>query len=149
MSHLKDLKSILLIDDDEASNFLHSIFVNKLNLELTVNAALNGKEGLDFILGNGAMALELPCLVLLDLRMPIMDGWEFVSMYEAKVPEHIKAQIKIVLVTVSDDQADKDRAEANVHVVDYAQKPLSDHTFKALIKKHFGRVPGPASLARP
>ncbi len=137
MSNLDRLNSILLVDDDEASNFLHSIFINKLDLDVTVNTSLNGQEALDFILGKGQNALELPCMVMLDLRMPIMDGWQFMKSYEEQVPKKLKEQITIVLVTISDNQEDKDRAITNEHIADFSQKPLSDETFKKLIQKHF------------
>ncbi len=137
MSNLESLNSILLIDDDEASNFLHSIFINRLDMDLNINSALNGQEGLDFILGKGQEALELPCMVMLDLRMPVMDGWQFMKAYEEQVPKELKEQITIVLVTISDSQADKDRASSNAYVADFSQKPLSDATFKKLIKKHY------------
>lgn len=137
MNKFGKLSSILLIDDDDSSNFLHSIFINKLGLDVEVNTALNGQEGLDFILNKGLGELSLPCMVMLDLRMPVKDGWEFMRMYEEQVPQDLKEQLVIVLVTVSDNQEDKDRAEANPYIMDYAQKPLSDSTFKKLIEKHF------------
>tara|TARA_R110000868_G_scaffold306770_1_gene568213 strand:+ start:207 stop:635 length:429 start_codon:yes stop_codon:yes gene_type:complete len=137
MSNLGRLNSILLVDDDEASNFLHSIFINKLDLDVGINSALNGQEALDFILGKGQSELELPCMVMLDLRMPIMDGWQFMKSYEELVPKKLKEQITIVLVTISDNQEDKDRAVTNEFIADFSQKPLSDDTFKQLIQKHF------------
>jgi CheY-like chemotaxis protein len=137
MSNLGKLNSILLVDDDEASNFLHSIFINKLDLDVEVNSALNGQEALDFILGKGQGKLELPCMVMLDLRMPIMDGWQFMKSYQELVPKKLKEQITIVLVTISDNQEDKDRAVTNKFIADFSQKPLSDDTFKQLIQKHF------------
>ncbi len=137
MSKFENLNSILLIDDDESSNFLHSIFINKLDLDIEINSALNGQEGLDFILDKGLEKLALPCMVMLDLRMPVKDGWEFMKMYEEQVPKELKDQLVIVLVTVSDNQEDRDKAEANPYIMDYAQKPLSDDTFKKLIGKHF------------
>lgn len=137
MNNLDKLNSILLVDDDEASNFLHSIFINKLDLDVNINAALNGQEALDFILGKGQNELELPCMVMLDLRMPVMDGWQFMKAYEELVPKKIKEQITIVLVTISDNQEDKDRAITNEHIADFSQKPLSDETFKKLIHKHY------------
>lgn len=136
MKKFNSLKSILLVDDDEASNFLHSIFINKLDMEIEVNSALNGQEALDFILSKGQGSLALPCMVMLDLRMPIVDGWEFLRMYEEQVPKELKEEFKIVLVTISDNQADKDRATNNPNIADFAQKPLSDSTFKKIIKKH-------------
>ncbi|MFS4468250.1 response regulator [Maribacter sp. 2210JD10-5] len=137
MNKFDDLKSILLVDDDEASNFLHSIFINKLDLDIEVNSALNGQEALDFILDKGIEQLQLPCMVMLDLRMPVVDGWKFMEMYAEQVPENLKEQIKIVLVTISDNQEDKDMAIANPYIMDYARKPLSDDTFKKLIQKNF------------
>lgn len=137
MNNLDNLNSILLVDDDEASNFLHSIFINKLDLEVEVNSALNGQEALDFILGKGQEALKLPCMVMLDLRMPVMDGWQFMKAYEELVPKSLKDQITIVLVTISDNKEDKNRAVTNEYIADFSQKPLSDETFKKLIQKHF------------
>jgi CheY-like chemotaxis protein len=137
MINLERLNTILLVDDDDASNFLHSIFINKLDVDVNINSALNGQEAIDFILGKGQEQLELPCMVMLDLRMPIMDGWQFMSAYEELVPKKLKDQITIVLVTISDNKEDKERAIANEYIADFAQKPLSDETFKALIQKHY------------
>ncbi|CAM4271955.1 response regulator [Zobellia nedashkovskayae] len=134
MRNLERLNSILLIDDDEINNILHSVFINKLDLDLQVNTVLNGQEGIDFIMGKD---LELPCMVMLDLKMPIMDGWEFMKAYEESVPKELKEQITIVLVTTSDNEEDKDRAEVNEFIDDFSQKPLSDDTFRHLIQSHF------------
>ncbi|MFT6934498.1 MAG: CheY-like chemotaxis protein [Maribacter sp.] len=136
MKNINSLKSILLVDDDEASNFLHSIFINKLETEIQINTATNGQEALDFILSKGQDSLALPCMVMLDLKMPIVDGWEFLRMYDEQVSKELKEQLMIVLVTISDNQEDKDRATNNHHIVDFEQKPLSDSTFKKLINKH-------------
>jgi CheY-like chemotaxis protein len=136
MKKFDTLKSILLVDDDEASNFLHSIFINKLDMEIEVNSAINGQQALDFILNKGVDKISLPCMVMLDLRMPVMDGWEFMRMYEEQVPQSLKNQLMIVLVTISDNSEDKERATNNPHIIDFAQKPLSDSTFKKIINKH-------------
>ena len=137
MKKFDSLKSILLVDDDDASNFLHSIFINKLEMDIEVNSAINGQEALDFILNKGQDKIALPCMVMLDLRMPVVDGWEFMRMYEEQVSKELKEQLLIVLVTISDNEQDKERARNNPHIADFAQKPLSDNTFKKIIGKHF------------
>jgi CheY-like chemotaxis protein len=137
MGAFNELKSILLIDDDEASNFLHSIFINKLGLDININSALNGQEGLDFILNKGVETLQLPCMVMLDIRMPVMDGWQFMKHYEEQVPKELKDQIIVVLVTISNSEEDKKRAMENPYIKDFAQKPLSDSAFRKLTNKHF------------
>ena len=77
------LKSILLVDDDKISNLFNKIFIGKLNLDIKVEVALNGKEALNFltptrknIIGD---TIQLPCLLLLDIKMPEMSGWEFLK----------------------------------------------------------------------
>lgn len=137
MNNSEKLKSILLVDDDEASNFLHSIFINKLDLGVDINFALNGQEALDFILGKSQAQLKMPCMVMLDLEMPVMNGWRFINAYEEHVPKKLKDKITIVLVTISDNQKDRERAADNALIADFSQKPLSDAIFKKLIKKHF------------
>ncbi|MBU2946631.1 response regulator [Zobellia uliginosa] len=131
------MNSILLVDDDEINNILHSVFINKLDLDIEVNTVVNGQEAIDFILSEKEDELVLPCMVMLDLKMPVMNGWEFMKAYEDLVPKELKDQITIVLVTTSDDQEDRDKAMINEFVDDFSQKPLSDETFKQLIQNNF------------
>ncbi|WP_298505115.1 response regulator [uncultured Maribacter sp.] len=143
-SNFTHLKSILLIDDDESSNFLNTIFINKLDLDIDVHATLNGQEGLDFIMNNGDFegddVLSTPCMIMLDINMPLMNGWQFMEKYEELVPKSLKEQIFIVLVTISDSIEDKRKAKENPYINEFIQKPLSDIKFKKLINKHFKEV---------
>ncbi len=127
------LKSILLVDDDHANNFLNKIFIEQLNLDVEVDIALNGQEALDHI----ENSLIGPCLLILDLRMPVMNGWEFLEAYENDVSEEIKKQIVIVVITISGDKADAAKARKNKYIQHYVRKPLSDLKFKKLVKRFF------------
>ncbi len=144
MSNFSHLNSILLIDDDESSNFLNTIFINKLNVDIDVHSTLNGQEGLDFIMNKGDFEgddkLSTPCMIMLDINMPLMDGWQFMEKYDELVPEEIKKNIFIVLVTISDSDEDKRKAKENPYINEFIQKPLSDIKFKKLINKHFKEV---------
>ncbi|WP_430908018.1 response regulator [Maribacter sp. 2-571] len=128
-----NLRSILLVDDDHANNFINSIFINQLGLDVKVNIALNGEEALRFI--NDSFVG--PCLLILDIHMPVMDGWGFLKRYESSIPQEIKDKIVIVMITVSTDETDKAKAKKNPYVSRYMQKPLSDLKFQRLIKKYF------------
>jgi len=140
MNHL-ELKSILLVDDDESTNFINKVFINKLNLDIQVNTTLNGKEALSFLEKDKAygenVSFVTPCLLILDINMPIMDGWEFLEAYEQKFNKEFKDKIIIVMVTISKDEKYEIEANNNSNVSEYIQKPLSDVKFEGIINKYF------------
>lgn len=134
------LKSILLVDDDEMGNLLNKIFIDQLNLDAEVDVALNGKEALEFLneKGVGQKGLLLtPCLLLLDINMPEMDGWEFLEHYERTIPENLKSKIVIVMLTTSEEEKDKIRALNNQNIREFVKKPLSENKINGLIKTYF------------
>ncbi|NQZ43630.1 MAG: response regulator [Flavobacteriaceae bacterium] len=129
------LQSVLLVDDDDTTNFLNKFFLSQLDSGLEVNVVANGKEAMEFLLLNGSEIT--PCLLILDTNMPIMNGWEFLDAYEAKIDAGIKKKVVIVMLTALDTENIVAKAMAAPNVADTAQKPLSDLKFRALINKHF------------
>lgn len=134
------LKSILLVDDDEISNLFNKIFINKLNLDVEIQEALNGREAFTILRSDNPNPIKTPCLLLLDVKMPIMDGWEFLGQYEKEVDNETRAQIVIIMLTTSEDQADLIRAMKNPLICEFIQKPLSERKITEIIKKYFKDV---------
>lgn len=133
-----NLTSILLIDDDEISNLFNKIFISKLNVDVEVEIVLNGKDAIDFITSlTKTPNTTLPCLLLLDIKMPIMDGWQFLDAYETNVSQEIKDNIVIVMLTTSEDEGDFIKAMKNPNINEFIQKPLSEEIFNKLIDAHF------------
>lgn len=133
---MRGLKSVLLVDDDDTTNFLNRFFVRQLDTNLTVNTASNGKEAIEF-LETSLDEEHTPCLLILDTNMPVMNGWEFLEVYEEKFDSEVKQRVVVVMLTALDTEETTALAMANPNVRDTAQKPLSDLKFKVLIKKHF------------
>ncbi|KPM33385.1 Response regulator receiver domain-containing protein [Croceitalea dokdonensis DOKDO 023] len=129
------LKSVLLVDDDETTNFLNSLFLNQVDSSLEVNLVSNGQEALSFLKQHGPDIL--PCLIILDTNMPVLDGWGFLDRYPMDIDASVRKKIKIVMITAVDTDVVVANAMKNPYVDDTAQKPLSDITFKKLIDKHF------------
>ncbi|SHG28941.1 response regulator [Flagellimonas flava] len=133
---MRRLKSVLLVDDDETTNFLNKFFLRQLDNNLVVNTVENGKEAIDF-LTTAAPEETLPCLLILDTNMPVMNGWEFLDSYEAQFDDRLKKNVVVVMLTALDTEKTTALAMSNPNVRDTAQKPLSDLKFRVLINKHF------------
>ncbi|MBT8188706.1 MAG: response regulator [Croceitalea sp.] len=130
------LGSILLVDDDDTTNFLNRFFIRQLDTNLTVNAVTNGQEAIDFLSQKKVKEL-LPCLILLDTNMPVMNGWEFLETFDQKFEPEFKKKVCIVMINAVDSESVVAKALKVPNVSDTAQKPLSDLKFRVLINKHF------------
>tara|TARA_R110002050_G_scaffold56512_1_gene127021 strand:+ start:123540 stop:123941 length:402 start_codon:yes stop_codon:yes gene_type:complete len=131
-----NVNSILLVDDDESTNFINSVFIKKLDIDVDVYKALNGVEALEIIEGTIADPDFYPCLIILDINMPIMNGWTFLDKYK-KLSPSIKNNCVVVMTTVSEDEKDLIRANKSEEIKEYFQKPMSDEKFSQLINKYF------------
>ncbi|MBM1107220.1 response regulator [Aurantibacter crassamenti] len=132
----EEIKSILLVDDDVISNLLSKVYINKLEINADVEVALNGKEALNYLTDENS-SLPMPCLLLLDINMPVIDGWEFLDLYDKLIDQSVKDKIVIVMLTVSEAQCDMIKAKQNQHIVEYVSKPLSEKSLSNLINVHF------------
>ena len=130
------LKSVLLVDDDDTTNFLNKFFVKQVDATAEVNIVSNGKEAIEFLALNGDDDIT-PCLLILDTNMPIMDGWAFLETFNTKFDHAFRKKVVIVMLTALDTENAVNKAMSYPDVSDTAQKPLSDLKFKALIEKHF------------
>ncbi len=101
MSEPQKQQKVLIIDDDK---FLLNMYILKFqNHGFTVCSAASGAEGLDKLKGG-----ELPDIILLDLIMPVMDGFEFLEkMREGHLAEHAV----VIVLSNQSQQADIDRAK--------------------------------------
>jgi CheY-like chemotaxis protein len=108
----------LIVDDDEMVVFLHKIAVVESGLSTNPVVAFNGQQALDLI--NLPENHETVFLVLLDINMPELDGWDFLEAIQS-----LNASIYVVMVTSSVDSRDKKKAKSYKQVIDYLEKPLS------------------------
>jgi len=122
------INCILLVDDDMATNFINKKIIQKTNIVEHVHVALNGKEAIDYICGKGKFESSdnkypSPEMLLLDINMPVMDGWEFIEAYQ-KLDDAYKKNIKIIMLSSSFNPADKAKADSIKEISEFRQKPM-------------------------
>jgi len=126
---------VCMIEDDQAFLYLAKIIIQSVSEEVEVVTFTDGGKGYDFIEANKSNAAVLPDLILLDLNMPYMDGWQFLDAYD-KIKDQICRDIPIYVLSSSISETDINRARANPLVRDFISKPLEEARFAELLKAH-------------
>jgi len=130
---MKKINCILLVDDDNINNFINERLLKKLNITNNVKIAMNGEEALDFIKNNTEDIH--PELILLDINMPVMDGFEFLQEYN-KVDFNGKLKPHIIMLTTSTNPTDVDKVKKS-DITGYINKPLTESKIMEIIQTHF------------
>lgn len=130
------IKSVLLIDDDKATNFYNRLVLEKMCFTEEICMVENGQEALEFLKSGIKGEYPQPDLIFLDINMPIMNGWEFLEAYK-KLSINQKGKIIIIMLTTSLNPEDQTRAENMIEVSGFRRKPLSIHAINEIIEKYF------------
>jgi len=124
----EQLKKVLCINDNEVTLWIQKQILNKSKFSEEVITAFNGFEGLEYynklINGNSENQNDFPSLILLDLHMPVMDGWEFLYRFSSEIYPYCK-NTKVIITSYSIDEVDSERAKKYPFVVDFLTNSLS------------------------
>jgi CheY-like chemotaxis protein len=131
--------SILLVDDDEINNFISIKLIKKVLLNTEIIACLNGKFAIDELLEISRKdPNKLPDYILLDINMPIMNGWEFLDEYiKQKIDPEGKTKIYIISSSVFSNDISK--AKSYPQVKDFISKPLNVEKINELFAAEGGK----------
>jgi CheY-like chemotaxis protein len=122
MISIPDLR-VILIDDNEVDLLLHEKLITLQHISRTVLAFNNANKALEFLSSNIALPRIPPTVLLLDIQMPEMDGFEFLDAFDS-YPHKIKSQCHVIMVSSSLDYGDLNRTYASPMVVKLLRKPL-------------------------
>jgi len=128
-----DLKSrVFIIDDDPIHQRIAQIMISKHNLFDEYFSYTEAQKALDFLQENKKNGETLPDVILLDLNMPVIDGWDFLETFETLVKEFEK-NIRVFIVSSSVDEKDVLRSKSYVAVKGFISKPLSPDIIRSII----------------
>lgn len=128
------LAKILLVDDNEADNYLHKLIITEVGIAESVVDMLDGEAALEYLKSNPED--QAPDLIFLDINMPRMNGWEFLDAYK-QLPLVKKNAIVIIMLTTSVFGKDRERAEQMSQFAGFLNKPLTEESLLKVIHKHF------------
>ncbi|QNF32373.1 response regulator [Adhaeribacter swui] len=129
------INSVLLIDDDAISNFLNTRLLKEMQVAQEIKVTLNGEEALRYLQQQKAANKPFPELILLDINMPVMNGFEFLEAFRDVADEN--NQSVIIILTTSTNARDFDQLKNYEEVEVYLSKPLTDENLLYILDKHF------------
>ncbi len=110
---------IVLVDDDPIIQYVHLRILKKYSSQ-SIMQFDNGSDALEYFKGSGNEGS--PYLVLLDINMPIMDGWDFLDeVYE----QGLESKMAVIILTSSVDILDMEKAKKYDNIICFEQKPLT------------------------
>jgi CheY-like chemotaxis protein len=121
------LNKIFLVDDDSVAIMINKKLIEKVLPGIETVSALNGSDAIgcyESWLESQETTPAHPNLILLDLNMPIMDGWDFLEEF-SKPKFKSFSQTKVVVLSSSIDPLDIERSKQYSMVVDFIAKPVT------------------------
>lgn len=123
---------VLLIDDDEPTNFFHKLMVEESAVTKSILLAQTGNEGIRLL----KEALTKPDvnrgLVFIDINMPGMDGWMVVEEIE-KLGGEMLSKISIHMLSASENPKDFERIKNTPSIKGHLPKPLNVEVMRTLV----------------
>ena len=115
---------LILIDDNEIDQLLHSKIINLLDKDIQIVKFMNALDALNAINNEAIDVSNSINIILLDIKMPLMDGFQFLDAYKL-LDDRIKNNYFIYLLSSSLNQYDISRSKSNPLVVNMILKPLT------------------------
>jgi CheY-like chemotaxis protein len=117
-------KEIWIVDDDNIYQIIVRKIISKIELFSSFSSYKNGKDAIDALKKAVENNENIPDVILLDINMPIMDGWEFMDeivLYKSKLNQ----KIAIYIVSSSIAVQDKDKAKTYTEISGFLSKPIT------------------------
>lgn len=111
------IRSILTVDDDESDLFICAYTIRRFDPGITVHRAENGLAAIELL-----QRIDRPDAIILDINMPVMNGFEFLEHYARAFNGHAPV---VAMLTSSHLSADRERALRYDFVKSYFEKPLT------------------------
>jgi len=129
------LNSILLIDDNKATNYVHKKFILKAECAKEVVGFQQGQQAIEYL----EQLSVYPELIFVDINMPTMDAWTFIDNYNKIIAKKDQTS-KVILLTTALSPGDKEKMKNYPTISSVILKPLNTDVIQTIIQKFFVNV---------
>ena len=129
------MRRYLLVDDDTIFNFLHTEVIKAVDSSAQIDLFKYSTEGLQFLQYALEGKHEMPHILLLDIRMPEMDGFEYLDEL-MKYPLEKFKDLRIYVLSSSLAERDKDKSLSYPIVTGFIEKTLTIEKLKGIIETY-------------
>lgn len=131
------LHKVLCIDDDPITLMLCKKVITKSEFSKIIDTVANGKEAIEYFkkileFKNTEDEISIPDYTLLDLNMPIMNGWEFLDLISSDEFSIFHPFIKVIILSSSIDPKDIEKSKKYPIVIKFLSKPITQEKLQNL-----------------
>jgi CheY-like chemotaxis protein len=123
--------NLLVIDDDDINIFIIKKIVEKTGFDINMVSKSNGQQAIDYLKNAVSNSQNLPQLILIDINMPVMNGWDFIEAYQEL---GITTPVNLYILSSSVYENDIEKTKSYSSVKGFISKPLSMERLTELIK---------------
>jgi CheY-like chemotaxis protein len=137
----KKLTCVLIVDDDEPTNYLHHLIIDQASCAHNIKTTYNGQEALEYLTQSGKFQTNdtnypQPDIIFLDINMPGITGWEFLDKYKS-LKNGQKGKTVIIVLTTSPNPDEEEKAKKIPEISAYKHKPFTDKMLDDILKNYF------------
>lgn len=126
------MKRFLLIDDEDIFNYLNSEIIQLVNKEYEHQMFTSAQDALAYLRSIGNQSSRMPDIILLDIRMPGMSGFDFLDALTIGSPI-VLTNTSVYILSSSLDHRDMEKANTYPMVRGFRSKPLSEEMVKEMV----------------
>ena len=134
MENKNRIKRACIIDDDPIFVYGIKRIMNEIDFCDEIIVYANGESALNELRSLVQEGKKLPDLILLDLNMPVMDGWVFLDDF-VKIPNHNQEHLSLYILSSSINPSDIEKAKNYPIVNNFISKPVTVSDLKHILKE--------------
>lgn len=135
---MKSKLDFFIIDDSDVNNYYTEDLLEEFDFTNSISTFLRAQEGLNELMKRIEARENVPHVILLDIRMPEMDGFEFIEELEYRLDERT-IDTKIFILTSSKHRRDVEAFDKQSIACEFLNKPLDKAELLAVLGKYFGK----------